>query len=334
MKRVNLAKLAKENIIVIALFLAVVLLSLTASGFWSVNNLRNILAQISLYGIVAMAMTISIIGGEFDLSVSSLLGVITILFSDYARNHNVPLAILICLGAGLLVGFLNGIMVAKLKINAFVATLAMMLMLRGFALNYTDGRPINFPNPQLNAFGNGDFLGLPIISWFFLFALLITWYVLRHTRFGRNVYATGGNPTVAKMTGINVDFYKIMLFVILGFATTVAGVLTAMRLSSGNSLYGRDLTMSVVAGVVIGGTSLSGGRGSALKTLWGMLLIGVLFNGLQRLEVQANWQEVVKGAILTVVVSMDAAFAQRKHRTRFGAASRESVSVPQGEELP
>ena len=316
MKRVNWVKLAKENVIIIALVFAVALLSLTAPGFWSVSNFKNILAQISLYGIVAMAMTISIVGGEFDLSVSSLLGVVTILFTDIARNQSIPLAILACLGAGLLVGFLNGVMVAKLKINAFVATLAMMLMLRGFALNYTAGRPINYPNQQLNAFGNGDFLGLPIISWFFLITLLIAWYTLRHTRFGRSVYATGGNLTVAKMTGINVDFYKIMLFVILGFATTVAGVLTAMRLSSGNSLYGLDLTMSVVAGVVIGGTSLSGGRGSATKTLWGMLLIGVLFNGLQRLEVQANWQDVLKGAILIVVVSVDAVFAQRKQRTR------------------
>jgi len=320
MKRVNLVKLAKENIIIIALLFAVVLLSLTASGFWSVNNFKNILAQISLYGIVAMAMTVSIIGGEFDLSVSSLLGVITILFTDFARNHSVLLAILVCLGAGLLVGFLNGVMVAKLKVNAFVATLAMMLMLRGFALNYTAGRPINYPNQQLNAFGNGDFLGLPIISWFFLITLFITWYVLRHTRFGRSVYATGGNLTVAKMAGINIDFYKIMLFVILGFSTTIAGVLTAMRLSSGNSLYGLDLTMSVVAGVVIGGTSLSGGSGSAIKTLWGMLLIGVLFNGLQRLEMQANWQDVVKGAILIVVVSVDAVFTQRKQRTRLKPA--------------
>ena len=323
MKRMDWVKLARENIIIIALFFAVTLLSLTAPGFMSGSNFKNILAQISLYGIVAMAMTISIIGGEFDLSVSSLLGVVSILFTDIARRQSVPLAILVCLGVGLLVGVANGLMVAKLKINAFVATLAMMLMLRGFALNYTDGRPINYPNPQLNAFGNGEFLGLPIISWFFLITMLITWYTLRHTRFGRNVYATGGNQTVAKMVGISVNFYKIMLFVILGFATAIAGVLTAIRLSSGNSLYGRDLTMSVVAGVVLGGTSLSGGRGSAIKTLWGMLLIGVLFNGLQRLEVQANWQDVIKGAILIVVVSADALFAQRKQRARLASASAE-----------
>ena len=171
--------------------------------------------------------------------------------------------------------------------------------------------PSIYPNPALNAsaidYGytgdHMDFLGA-----------LAHLVVLARTKFGRNVYATGGNLTVAKLAGINVNFYKAMLFVILGVTTAMAGILMAMRLSSGNSLYGGDLTMSVVAGVVIGGTSLSGGRGSAVKTLWGMLLVGVLFNGLQRLEVQANWQDVVKGLILIVVVSVDAVLAQGKRK--------------------
>jgi ribose transport system permease protein len=314
MRKFNFLRFARENIIVVALVAAVLLLSATTPGFMTASNVQNILAQISLYGIVAFAMTISIIGGEFDLSVSSLMGVTTILFTDIAKKTNVPLAIFACIVVGALVGALNGLMVSKLKVNAFVATLAMMLALKGFALTYTNGRPINYPNDALNAFGNGDFLGLPNITWFFLGALAITWFVLSRTKFGRNVYATGGNLIVAKMAGINVDFYKSMLFVILGFATALAGILMAMRLSSGNSLYGGDLTMSVVAGVVIGGTSLSGGRGGAVRTLWGMLLVGVLFNGLQRLEVQANWQDVVKGLTLIVVVSVDAVLAQSKRK--------------------
>jgi len=313
-KKFNFWKLARENIIVVALAAAVVLLTFTTPGFMTASNVKNILAQISLYGMVAFAMTISIIGGEFDLSVSSLMGVTTILFTDIAKKSSVPVAILACVLAGALVGIMNGLMVSKLKINAFVATLAMMLALKGFALTYTNGKPINYPNDALNAFGNGDFLGLPNITWFFLGALTVTWFVLSRTKFGRNVYATGGNLMVAKMAGINVDFYKAMLFVILGVTTAVAGILMAMRLSSGNSLYGGDLTMSVVAGVVIGGTSLSGGRGGAVRTLWGMLLVGVLFNGLQRLEVQANWQDVVKGLILIVVVSVDAVLAQNKRK--------------------
>ncbi|MEA5069980.1 MAG: ABC transporter permease [Christensenellaceae bacterium] len=314
----NIGKFLRGNIIVVALVAAVALLTFTTDGFMTASNITHILAQISLYGMVAFAMTISIIGGEFDLSVSSLMGVTTILFTDIAKRAGVPLAILACLFAGALVGALNGFMVSKLKINAFVATLAMMLMLKGFALTYTNGKPINYPNADLNAFGNGEVWGLPNITWFFLGALALSWLTLSRTRFGRNVYATGGNLTVAKMAGINVDFYKAMLFVILGVTTAAAGILMAMRLSSGNSLYGGDLTMSVVAGVVIGGTSLSGGRGGAPRTLWGMLLVGVLFNGLQRLEVQANWQDVVKGLILIAVVSADAVLMQIKRKPTLG----------------
>ncbi len=313
-KKFNPASFVKNNIIIVALIVAVVILSITAEGFLSLNNLTNILLQISTYGIVAFAMTISIIGGEFDLSISSLMGFITLLFTDVAKKAGVFPAIMLCLAVGVFVGLLNGLMVSKIKMNAFVVTLGMMMFLKGLALTYTDGRPNNFPNDKLNAFGNGSFLGIPTITWFFLLAFLIVHLVLRHTRFGRNVYATGGNMTVAQMAGINVDFYKTMLFVILGFCTAASAILMSMRLSSGNSLYGSDLTMSVVAGVVIGGTSMSGGSGSAVRTFWGMLFIGVLFNGLQRLEIQASWQDVIKGLILICVIATDCLMAQKKTR--------------------
>ena len=314
MKRFDIKKFVKNNIVVVALLLLVVVMSIATDSFLTVSNITNIFTQIALYGIVAFAMTISIIGGEFDLSVSSLMGVVTILFTDFCKNYGVFIAILVCLAAGIIVGLINGFMVAKIKMSAFVATLSTMLALKGFALTYTNGKPINYANDAIYNFGNGSVLGVPIIVLFFLGALLITFFVLKYTRFGRGVYATGGNITVAQMSGINVVFYKTMLFVILGIATAIAGMLMGARLQSGNSLYGNDLTMSVVAGVVIGGTSLSGGKGSAIKTLWGMLVIGVLFNALMILEVQANWQNVVKGAILIAVVSTDVVFAQKKNK--------------------
>lgn len=313
-KKLNLAAFAKNNIIIVALIVVVAILSITAEGFLALNNITNILLQISTYGIVAFAMTISIIGGEFDLSVSSLMGFITLLFTDIAKKAGVFPAILLCLAVGVVVGLLNGLMVSKLKMDAFVVTLGMMMFLKGLALTYTDGRPNNFPNDALNAFGNGSFLRIPVITWFFLATFLIVHLVLKFSRFGRNVYATGGNMNVARMAGINVDFYKTMLFVILGFCTAVSSILMSMRLSSGNALYGGDLTMSVIAGIVIGGTSMSGGSGSAVRTFWGMLFIGVLFNGLQRLEIQASWQDVIKGAILIAVIAIDCLMAQKKTR--------------------
>ncbi len=313
-KKLNLAAFAKNNIIIVALIVVVAILSITAEGFLALNNITNILLQISTYGIVAFAMTISIIGGEFDLSVGSLMGFITLLFTDIAKKAGVFPAILLCLAVGVVVGLLNGLMVSKLKMDAFVVTLGMMMFLKGLALTYTDGRPNNFPNDALNAFGNGSFLKIPVITWFFLATFLIVHLVLKFSRFGRNVYATGGNMNVARMAGINVDFYKTMLFVILGFCTAVSSILMSMRLSSGNALYGGDLTMSVIAGIVIGGTSMSGGSGSAVRTFWGMLFIGVLFNGLQRLEIQASWQDVIKGAILIAVIAIDCLMAQKKTR--------------------
>lgn len=313
-KKNDIASFAKNNIIIVALVFFVVLFSITARGFLALNNITNILLQISTYGIVAFAMTISIIGGEFDLSISSLMGFTTLLFTDLAKKLGIFSAILICLAVGLTVGLLNGLMVSKLKMNAFVVTLGMMMFIKGLALTYTEGRPNNFPNPALNSFANGSFLHIPTITWFFLITFLITHLVLRYTRFGRNVYATGGNPNVARMAGINVDFYKTMLFVILGFTTALSAILMSMRLSAGNVLYGSDLTMSVIAGIVIGGTSMAGGSGSAVRTFWGTLFIGVLFNGLQRLEIQASWQDVIKGAILILVISTDSIMAQRKIR--------------------
>lgn len=312
--KASLANFVKNNIIIVALVVAILVLSLTAQGFFTMNNLTNILLQISTYGIVAFAMTISIIGGEFDLSVSSLMGFTTLLFTDIAKKSGVFPAILLCLAVGLAVGLLNGLMVSRLKMDAFVVTLGMMMFIKGLALTYTDGRPNNFPNEALNAFANGSFLGIPTITWFFLATFLIVDILLRHTRFGRNVYATGGNVQVAQMAGINVAFYKMMLFVILGLCTSISGVLMSMRLSAGNALYGSDLTMSVIAGIVIGGTSMAGGSGSAVRTFWGTLFIGVLFNGLQRLEIQASWQNVIKGAILVAVIATDCLMAQRKTR--------------------
>lgn len=313
-KKFDFASFAKNNIIILALIFAVLVFTISAKGFLSISNISNILLQISTYGIVGFAMTISIIGGEFDLSVSSLMGFITLLFTDQAKKIGIFPAILICIAVGLLVGLANGLMVSKLKMNAFVVTLGMMMFLNGLALTYTEGRPNNFPNEKLNAFANGSLLGIPTITWFFLLTFLIVHIVLRHTHFGRNVYATGGNANVARMAGINVDFYKTMLFVILGFCTSVSAILMSMRLSAGNALYGSDLTMSVIAGIVIGGTSMTGGSGSAVRTFWGSLFIGVLFNGLQRLEIQASWQDVIKGVILIAVIATDCLMAQKKMR--------------------
>ena len=303
--------LLRNNIVIIALLGLLAVMGILSKSFLTVSNIINILTQISIYGIVACAMTFAIICGEFDLSVGSLLAVVTILFIDMAKTHGFVTAILSSLLMGAAVGAINGFLVSRVKISAFVATLSLMVSLKGLALFYTNGKPINFVNDGMYELGNGSFLGIPYIVLMFFGAVAISHFVLRYTRFGRNIYATGGNMNVAKMAGIDVVFYKFIIFVILGIVTAIAGMIMACRLNSGNSLFGNDLAMSVVAAVVIGGTSLSGGRGSAVKTLLGMLVIGVLFNALLILGVQANWQDVIKGVILIIVVSFDAFFTRK-----------------------
>jgi ribose transport system permease protein len=312
MKGITVSRILKENVVVAALIVMVLIMAIIKNSFFTLQNFSNILNQIAIYAIVALGMTISIICGEFDLSCGALLGVVTILFTDVAKKVNVGTALLVCFAFCIVIGFINGFLVAKVKMSAFVATLATSIALKGFALNYTSGKPINYVNNEINQFGNGSVLGIPIIVLFFIGTLLAAMYVLKYTKFGRGIYATGGNIEVARMAGINVSFYKMAIFIILGLTTAIAGVLMAARLSAGNALYGSDLSMTVVAAVVIGGTSLSGGKGSALKTLWGMLVIGVLFNALMILGVQANWQNVLKGAILIGVVAVDAVFSKKK----------------------
>ncbi len=309
-KTLSFKILLRENIVIVALIFLVVLMTALSRSFLTAPNLINIFTQISIYGIVACAMTFAIICGEFDLSVGSLIAVTTIVFIDTAKNYGFVVAVVMTLAIGILVGSINGFLVAKVKISAFVATLSSMVSLKGLALFYTNGKPINYVHDGMYNLGNGSFLGIPFIVYMFLTLVVIGHLVLKYTKFGRNIFATGGNMTVAAMAGINVVYYKFIVFVILGAVTAFAGIIMACRLNSGNSLFGNDLALSVVAATVIGGTSLSGGKGSVVKTLFGMLVLGVLFNALLILGVQANWQDVIKGLILIAVVSFDAYFSK------------------------
>lgn len=212
MKSNPVTMLMKENVVIVALLVMVLIMAVISPSFRILENLNNIMMQIAIYGIVAFGMTFAIICGEFDLSCGALMGVVTILFTDVSKKSGVIPAILVCLGFCVVIGFINGFLVAKIKMSAFVATLATSIALKGFALNYTFGKPINNVNEKINNFGNGSFLGIPIIVWFFIGVFLISVYVLRYTRFGRGIYATGGSIEVARMAGINVTFYKLQNF--------------------------------------------------------------------------------------------------------------------------
>ena len=304
-RKVNYIKFIRDKSVLFFLMLIVVVMSLVNSNFVSTANIINILVQISIYGIVAFAMTFAIICGEFDLSVSSTFALSTILFIDFSKRIGILPSMLVVFMVGAIIGLFNGVLVSKVKMNAFIATMGTMVAVKGFALFYTDGKPINTTDEIIYSMGNGRILGIPYLILVFFIVLIISEFILKKTNFGRKIYATGGSEKVAMLAGINVKFYKMIVFVILGVMASFGGVMLAARVNAGSALYGSDLALSVVTAVVIGGTKLTGGKGSAIKTLLGMLMIGVLFNSRTLLGVQAYYQEIIKGIILILVVSLD-----------------------------
>ena len=310
------AKMIKNHGVIVLVIAASVIMTIYSPRFLSFHNIINIFSQIAIYGIVSCGMTIAVIGGEFDLSVSTLLGLETLLFAILTPRLGIMPAIGICLAAGVAGGAVNGILVGYMHMNSFIATLSTMLIFQGISLTFSGGHPASFVNEATYQFGNAKILNIPVIVWFFLTGLVITGYILKETRFGRNIFAVGGNNIVAAMSGINVRLYKCALFIILGVLTAIAGILMSSRMASGNALYGSDLTMTVMAGVVIGGTSMAGGKGGASNTFWGMLVLGILFNALLILEVQSNWQSLVKGVILILVITFDKVMSLKKEKSR------------------
>jgi ribose transport system permease protein len=301
----KITNIIKSNIVLIVLIAIIVFMASYRTVFISSANIINILTQISIYGVVAYAMTFAIICGEFDLSVSSIFAFSSISFIYFSRIMGVIPSLLIVILIGAVIGFINGVLVSKVKISAFIVTMATMVTIKGLALFVTDGKPIRNNAEIIYKIGNGTIFNIPYIVILFLIVLLLSEFTLRKTAFGRNIYATGGNYAVAKMAGINVVFYKTIVFVILGAVAALQGSMLACRMGSGSALFGGDLALSVVAAVVIGGTNLTGGRGSALKTFLGMLVIGVMFNALTLLKVTAYYQDIIKGVVLIAVVSFD-----------------------------
>jgi ribose transport system permease protein len=295
-----------DKAVVICLILLVIVVSILKDGFLSQQNITVILLDISAYGVVSLSMTFAIICGEFDLSPSSVFAFSSILFVSLANTWGFVGALAVTLLCGVLIGVVNGLLVSKAKINAFVVTLGMMIFVKGFALNYNNGTPVMTSNKLVSAIGTGTLFGISYLTYVFAVLLLISAFILKKTRFGRNLYATGGNVNVARLAGVNTVFYKFIIFVIIGFACALGGIMLACTVSSGSVQYGTDLSMVAVAVVVIGGTSLSGGNGGVWRTLLGMLLIGVLINALTWFGVQPYVQQVVEGLVLITVVVMDA----------------------------
>lgn len=303
----------------IIMFLAV---SISADSFFTVGNLSNLLIQVGLYGVVALGMTFTIIGGDFDLGAGPMVSFASMLVALLLGKMAILPAILLTLLAGFGSGLLNGLLVAKAKINSFIVTFGSMVMLQGLALTLGKGSPVGTYNEQFNKIGSIALGKISLIFIIFMILLLICHFVLHSTQFGRNIYAIGGNFEVAKATGINVDFYKASLFVMSGLFAAIGGILMAARVNTGHPTIGDDMTMTVIAGVVIGGTSLAGGKGNVWRTLLGITVMMFLANAFDALVIQPYIQRVIKGLIIICVVAVDSYSKKRIEVSDENALSR------------
>jgi ribose transport system permease protein len=294
----------------IALIFLIVVVSFLNPNFFTVDNILNILRQTSVNAIIAVGMTLVILTAGIDLSVGSVLALCgAFAASMIALEVPVLIAVPTALFAGAALGAISGIIIAKGKVQAFIATLVTMTLLRGVTMVYTDGRPIStgFTDTAdaFSWFGTGYALGIPVPVWLMVIVFAAAWYLLNHTRFGRYVYALGGNESATRLSGINVDRVKIGVYAICGMLAALAGIIVTSRLSSAQPTAGMGYELDAIAAVVLGGTSLMGGKGRIMGTLIGALIIGFLNNALNLLDVSSYYQMIAKAVVILLAVLVD-----------------------------
>lgn len=293
----------------IGLFLLCIVLSILSDDFLTMDNWLNLLRQVSINALIAFGMTFVILTGGIDLSVGSVLALSSAITAGMmAQGINGFVAILVGLLAGMVMGVLNGVIITKGKVAPFIATLATMTAFRGLTLVYTDGRPITgFASDDImfQMMGRGYFFGIPVPIILMLMVYIALYVVLKKTTFGRHTYAVGGNEEASRLSGLRVDRLKIYVYALTGALSALAGLILTSRLNSAQPTAGTAYELDAIAAVVLGGTSLSGGRGWIFGTLVGALIIGVLNNGLNLLNVSSFYQQVIKGAVILLAVLLD-----------------------------
>ncbi|GED14631.1 ABC transporter permease [Aneurinibacillus migulanus] len=291
----------------IGLLVITIILAVMSPNFLTLNNILNVLRQVSINALIAFGMTFVILTGGIDLSVGAILALSGALTAGLMTNGMDPiLAILVGLLAGTIMGMVNGLLVAKGKVAPFIATLATMTIFRGLTLVYTEGRPITgFDSDMFTMLGAGYLFTIPVPVIWTLGCFAVLYFILKKTAFGRRVYAIGGNEEAAVLSGIKVSRVKIYIYALTGFLSALAGIILTSRLNSAQANAGMGYELDAIAAVVLGGTSLSGGRGWIFGTLIGAMIIGVLNNGLNLLEVSSFYQQVVKGSVILLAVLLD-----------------------------
>lgn len=291
--------------VVIAFVVLFIGLSIGSEAFLSTRNFVNILDQYSPLLIIAAAETAVIIGGNFDLSAGAIYALSGVLAAKAAIVVNPWIGFAIALTIALAIGLLNGLIIAWLRMNSFVATLATGLMFRGLAVALTHGFLVMVPDQRYTVLGRGTIAGIKVNILLMVGFVLLTAFVLARTWLGRHIYAVGGNREAARLSGVRVERIQILTFVWCGFAAGLAGLIASSRVGTGQADAGNLIELTAIAAVVIGGTSIMGGEGAVWRSVLGVLLLALISNGFNMLTVAPYYQDMVKGAIIVLAVALD-----------------------------
>ena len=293
--------------ILIALLVICIILSVATPYFFTVQNLVIILRQVSVNGILAIGVTFVIIAGGIDLSLGSVVALTGVAAASFAHPGGYPLIVPLLIGllTGALVGVINGLTITVGRVAPFIVTLGMMTMTRGLALVWSNGRPVTNLSPAFNFIGGGDVLYIPVPILLFVLVIIVAYILLHNTTAGRYIYAVGGNEQAARASGIRVNAVKMFAYIMCSGLAALAGIVLASRITTGQPNAGVAYELDAIAAVVIGGTSLLGGRGTVAGTVIGVLIIGVINNGLDLLNVSSYYQQIIKGVIIIGAVLID-----------------------------
>lgn len=303
--------LSRRYAIVGVLIAVVVASSAAYPGFFAAGNIENILSQNAPVGIVAVGMTFVIIAGGFDLSVGAVFAASGVAFASYADKVPVFQAALIAMVVGVLAGWVNGLVVTRLHVNPFVATLGSASVFGGLAFLYSDSAPVIPANPDFQELDNGSLVSIPFSVILFGIVVIVGGTVLSKTVFGRSVFAVGGNSEAARLAGMRVERIRLVTYMVTGLCAALAGMITASRTGVGQADSGASITLDAIAIVIIGGTSLMGGEGAMWRTVVGLAILATINNLFDSLALDTAAQSLVKGVIVICAVALDSRTRRR-----------------------
>ncbi len=302
----NFIEVLKSYSLYLAFFVIFIAFSLLNKNFLSVNNVLNIIVQSAIISIIAVGQTMVILTSGIDLSVGSIVGATGIAIGLLlVAGVSIPVAVVLGVLMGAIIGLINGVIISYGRVPAFIATLGMMGIARGFGLALNEGKPVAGLPLAFEKIASASVFGIPSFVFYTLIIYVIMFILLERTKFGRHIYAIGGNRDAARLSGVKVKVVEMIVYLFSGLFSGLGAVLLTARLNYATPVAGNGYELDTIAAVVIGGTALSGGQGRIIGTLVGALILGILRNGLTILNVSSFFQQIIIGAVIIIAVFMD-----------------------------